>query len=227
MALNAKSPQGGRDSHAGDLHREAAASASAAALAAPVPAPLPTERLLRLLIDSVRDYAIFLLDTTGHIRTWNPGAQRNKGYTAEEAIGRHFSMFYPPSDIMAGKPEMELRVAAAEGRFEDEGWRIRKDGTRFWANVVITALRDEAGELVGFGKVTRDLSERRRAEEALRESEEKFRLLVHNVVDYGIMMLDPEGRVASWNEGARRVTGWNENEILGCDFAVFYPAEDR
>jgi PAS domain S-box-containing protein len=221
MASDAKSPRGGRESQSPEVRPGSQ----------PRPAsgrePVPTDRLLRLLIDSVRDYAIFLLDTTGHIRTWNPGAQRFKGYTAEEAIGRHFSMFYPPSDIISGKPEMELRVAAAEGRFEDEGWRVKKDGGVFWANVIITALRDESGELVGFGKVTRDLSERRRAEEALRESEEKFRLLVHNVVDYGIMMLDAEGRVASWNEGARRVTGWTENEILGCDFAVFYPSEDR
>src|SRR5205814_2151188 len=114
---------------------------------------------------SVRDYAIFLLDPSGHIVTWNPGAERIKGYKPEEILGRHFSAFYPPEDRAAGKPERGLRTAAAEGRFEDEGWRLRKDGSRFWANVIITALRDPAGNLRGFGKVTRDLTERRRAEE--------------------------------------------------------------
>jgi PAS domain S-box-containing protein len=120
--------------------------------------------LYRLLVESVRDYAIFALDPTGHILTWNPGAQRFKGYTAEEIIGKHFSIFYPQSEIDRGFPEMELKVAVAEGRFEDEGWRLRKDGTRFWANVVITALWHTTGELVGFAKVTRDLTERREAE---------------------------------------------------------------
>lgn len=123
-----------------------------------------SDRLYRLLVDSVRDYAIFALDPTGHILTWNPGAQRFKGYTAEEAIGRHFSIFYPAESITAGKPDLELVVAADVGRFEDEGWRLRKDGTRFWANVVITALRDEAGQLIGYAKVTRDLTERVLAE---------------------------------------------------------------
>jgi PAS domain S-box-containing protein len=124
-----------------------------------------TERLLRLLISSVRDYAIFAMDTTGHIVSWNAGAQRIKGYEPQEIIGQHFSRFYPPEDIAAGKTEWELDVARREGRLEDEGWRVRKDGTRFWANVVITALRDEDGQLVGFAKVTRDLTERRAAEE--------------------------------------------------------------
>jgi PAS domain S-box-containing protein len=124
-----------------------------------------TERLYRLLVSSVRDYAIFALDPTGHIISWNGGAQRIKGYDANEIIGRHFSTFYPPEDVAAGKPDWELKVAAREGRVEDEGWRIRKDGTRFWANVVITALRGADGALVGFAKVTRDLTERRAAEE--------------------------------------------------------------
>jgi PAS domain S-box-containing protein len=118
----------------------------------------------RLLVNSVSDYGIFVLDPTGHVTTWNEGAERIKGYSADEILGRHFSTFYPPDDLAAGKPEMELRVASATGRFEDEGWRVRKDGTLFWANVVITALRDPEGDLVGFAKVTRDLTERRRAE---------------------------------------------------------------
>jgi PAS domain S-box-containing protein len=122
------------------------------------------EQLYRLLVETVRDYAIFVLDPTGIVRTWNPGAQRFKGYTASEIIGRHFSTFYPQSDIDAGKPAHELEVAAETGRFEDEGWRIRKDGSRFWANVIITALRNDSGELVGFAKVTRDLTIRREGE---------------------------------------------------------------
>jgi PAS domain S-box-containing protein len=182
--------------------------------------------LYRLLVDSVRDYAIFALDAEGHVLSWNAGARRLKGYEPEEIIGRHFSTFYPRADLEAGKPEWELEVAAREGSVEDEGWRIRKDGTRFWANVVITALRDEAGTLVGFAKVTRDLTERRRAEEKLRESEERFRLLVQSVRDYAIFMLDPDGRVVSWNAGAERINGYTPEEIIGRHFSTFYPPAD-
>jgi PAS domain S-box-containing protein len=131
------------------------------------PAEAIAERtgLYRLLVESVRDYGIFVLDPTGHIASWNEGAERIKGYTAEEIIGRHFSTFYPEEDKLAEKPKMELEGAIRDGRFEDEGWRVRKDGTQFWANVIITALRTESGELVGFAKVTRDLTERRAAEQ--------------------------------------------------------------
>ncbi|HEY9514111.1 MAG TPA: PAS domain-containing sensor histidine kinase [Gemmatimonadaceae bacterium] len=182
--------------------------------------------LYRLLVDTVGDYAIFALDARGHILTWNAGAQRIKGYAAEDIIGRHFSVFYPPEDIAAGKPARELTIAAREGRLEDEGWRLRKDGSAFWANVVITALRDETGALVGFAKVTRDMTERRMAEEKLRQSEERFRLLVHGVRDYAIFMLDPEGRVASWNAGAAAIKGYRAEEIIGRHFSAFYTAED-
>jgi PAS domain S-box-containing protein len=184
-----------------------------------------TPAIHRLLVESVREYAIFALDSTGHILTWNAGAQRFKGWRAEEIIGTHFSAFYPPEDIANGKPERELREAARRGSVEDEGWRLRKDGSRFWANVVITALRDASGELVGFAKVTRDLTERRAAEEQLRESEERFRLLVQSVKDYAIFMLDPDGRVATWNEGAERIKGYTAEEIIGRHFSTFYPAE--
>ena len=185
-----------------------------------------SEALYQRLVESVSDYAIFALDTHGYIRSWNAGAQRFKGYTAEEAIGKHFSIFYPHELVAEGFPEFELRTAANTGRFEDEGWRLRKDGSRFWANVVITALRDANGELVGFAKVTRDLTERRAAEEALRLSEQNFRVLVQGVRDHAIYMLDPMGRVATWNVGAERIKGYAASTIIGQHFSKFYPPAD-
>jgi PAS domain S-box-containing protein len=183
--------------------------------------------LYQLLVESVSDYAIFALDPSGVILSWNAGAERIKGYTAEEVIGRHFSIFYPPDAFAADKAGLELRTAARDGRVEDEGWRVRKDGSQFWASVVVTALRDPQGRLVGFAKVTRDLTERRAAEERLRSSEERLRVLIHSVRDYGIFLLDPDGRVASWNEGARRIKGYEAEEILGRHFSVFYPDAAR
>jgi PAS domain S-box-containing protein len=187
-----------------------------------------TGDLHRLLVSSVQDYAIFALDPHGVILSWNAGAERIKGYKPEEIIGKHFSIFYPHELVAEGFPEFELRTAANTGRFEDEGWRIRKDGSRFWANVIITALRDpQSRELLGFAKVTRDLTERREAEEALRESEERFRLLVESVRDYAIFMLDPDGRVTTWNAGAERINGYRAREIIGQHFSRFYPEVDR
>jgi PAS domain S-box-containing protein len=181
----------------------------------------------RLLVESVVDYAIFMLDTQGYVATWNPGAERIKGYTPQEIVGQHFSKFYPEEDIAAHKPERELDVARELGRVEDEGWRIRKDGSRFWASVVITALRDGQGQLHGFGKVTRDLTSRRQSEERLRLSEQRFHHLVDAVIDYAIFMLDPAGHVSTWNPGARRVKGYTADEIIGRHFSVFYTPEDR
>jgi PAS domain S-box-containing protein len=184
-----------------------------------------TDELLRLIIANLRDYAIFVLTPEGNIATWSPGARAIKGYEASEILGRHFSVFYPPEAIARHWPETELERARADGRFEDEGWRLRKDGSRFWANVVITALRDEHGELRGYAKVTRDLTERRQQEERLRQTEERFRLLVEGVRDYAIFMLDTEGRVATWNAGAEQLKGYVANEIIGRHFSTFYPAE--
>jgi len=186
-----------------------------------------SEDRFRLLVEGVRDYAIFMLDPGGYVLTWNAGAERFKGYTAAEIIGQHFSRFYPPDALKAGLPAHELEVAQAVGSFEDEGWRVRKDGTLFWANVVITALRDRTGTLVGFAKVTRDLTQRRNHEESLRQSEERFRLLVEGVSDYAIFMLDVNGFVASWNAGAQRIKGYAADEIIGRHFSTFYPADAR
>jgi PAS domain S-box-containing protein len=185
-----------------------------------------TEEQFQQVVSGVRDYALFLLDRTGHITTWNTGAERIKGYRAEEIIGQHFSRFYPKEAVASGWPTHELEVAAATGRFEDEGWRVRKDGSRFWASVVITALRDEQGNVRGFLKVTRDLTDRKQAEEKLRLSEERFRLLIEGVKDYAIFMLDPLGRVATWNAGAQRLKGYTAEEIIGEHFSRFYPRED-
>ena len=178
-----------------------------------------------LLVDAVQDYALLLLSPEGEIRTWNSGANRIMGYTAREAVGRHFSIFYPP-EVVQTKPKRELEIASVEGRVEDEGWRLRKDGSRFWASTIITALRDEWGTLQGFAKITRDLTERRMADERLRQSEEMFRLLVQSVKDYAIFMLDPTGRIVTWNEGAERIKGYTRDEIVGQHFSIFYPEED-
>ena len=182
-------------------------------------------RSLGLLIETVKDYAIFILDPAGNVLSWNRGAQLIKGYTPDEIVGRHFSRFYPLAAIERGWPDHELSVARSEGRFEDEGWRVRRDGSTFWAHVIITALRDDAGTLIGFGKITHDLTERRREQESLRQSEERFRLLVDGVKDYGIFMLDPDGRIISWNAGAERIKGYGAIEIIGRHFSVFYPPE--
>ncbi len=179
----------------------------------------------RLLIGSITDYAIYMLDPDGCVTSWNPGAERFKGYTADEILGDHFSRFYTPEDREAGRPEMALRSAEAAGRFESEGWRVRKDGARFWAHVVIDPIRRD-GVLIGFAKITRDLTERRQAEQALKQSEEQFRILVSGVTDYAIYMLDPSGRVVSWNSGAERIKGYTPDEVIGDHFSRFYLPED-
>src|SRR2546430_7184442 len=192
----------------------------------PVAATREAPDTFRILVEGVRDYAIFMLDGAGRVLTWNAGAQRLKGYRAEDIIGKHFACFYPTDAVEAGTPARLLALAARDGRVEDEGWRVRQDGSRFWADVIITALREPDGSVIGFAKVTRDMTERRRADLALHESEERFRLLVESVKEYAIFMLDPAGRVASWNAGAEAIKGYATEEILGQHFSVFYTPED-
>src|SRR4051795_12198034 len=180
--------------------------------------------LLRLLVETNQDYAMFLLDPNGIVLTCNVGATRIKGYLPEEIVGQHFSRFYPIEQVQRHWPERELELALREGRFEDEGWGVRKDGSRFWANVVITPMYQD-GELRAYSKVTRDLTERRRQDELLRHSEERFRLLVEGVTDYGIFMLDPNGYIMTWNVGAERIKGFSAQEIIGQHFSRFYPRD--
>jgi PAS domain S-box-containing protein len=190
-------------------------------------ASLTDEGRYRLLVEAVTDYAIYMLDPSGIVSSWNPGAQRFKGYTPSEIIGQHFSRFYTEEDQATGKPARALATAVREGKFEDIGWRVRKDGTHFWAHVVIDPIRDASGDLVGFAKITRDLTERQKSEEARRRSEEQFRLLVQSVTDYSLYMLDLDGHVTSWNPGAQRIKGYAPEEILGQHFSRFYTEEDR
>jgi PAS domain S-box-containing protein len=184
-------------------------------------------RRYQMLVDAVVDYAIYMLDLEGRVATWNPGAERMKGYTADEIIGQSFATFFTEEDRKAGKPDRALRTAAETGRFEDEGWRERKDGTAFWAVAVLDAVRDETGRVIGFAKVTRDITERRAAQEALRKSVREFQLLIQGVKDYAIYMLDPGGRITSWNSGAHNIKGYRADEVIGSHFSRFYTEEDR
>lgn len=181
----------------------------------------------RLLIDAVVDYAIYMIDPDGTITSWNSGAKRFKGYEEAEIIGEHFSRFYTPEDRANGMPQRALDTAIREGRFEGEGWRVRKDGTHFWSHVVIDPIIDPNGKLLGFAKITRDLTDRKMAEETLKQSEQQFRLLVQGVTDYAIYMLSPEGCVSNWNQGAQRIKGYLPEEIIGQHFSIFYTPEDR
>ncbi|MGO8566307.1 PAS domain S-box protein [Rhizobium ruizarguesonis] len=188
---------------------------------------LDEEGRFRLLVDAITDYAIYMLSPEGIITSWNTGAQRFKGYRPSEILGQHFSRFYLEEDRAAGVPARALATAEKHGRFEGEGWRQRKDGTCFWAHVIIDPIRRPSGELIGYAKITRDLTERRAAEKAIRQSEEQFRRLVQGVSDYAIYMLDPDGNVSSWNFGAERIKGYRPREIIGRHFSTFYTPEDR
>jgi PAS domain S-box-containing protein len=167
-----------------------------------------------------------MLDTKGFVTSWNAGAERIKGFSSDEIVGEHFSTFYTEEDRKAGLPEKVLETARREGKFQGEGWRVRKDGSRFWASVVIDAIRGDKGELVGFAKITRDMTEQREAQQTLLEAERTFRILVQGVTDYAIYMLNPDGRVTSWNAGAERIKGYSPDEIMGEHFSRFYTPED-
>lgn len=185
-----------------------------------------SEERFRMLVEGVKDYALFMLDTKGRITSWNSGAQRLHGYRASDAHGKHFSLFYTAEDIERDLPAEHLRIAAVEGHFEEEGWRLAKGGKRFWAYVVINPVHDGSRELRGFAQVTRNITERKHTEQALRRSEEGLRQMVEGVKDYAIYMLDPQGHVISWNSGAQTIEGYHAEEIIGNHFSCVFPPED-
>jgi len=184
-----------------------------------------TDADYRQMVDGLTDHAIILLDPDGNIVSWNAGARQLSGYDGADILGRHFSVLYPQETLSRGLPDEELAQAGKQGRFVDEGWRLRKDGTRFWANIVITRLPGANGATRGYSKIIRDHSDRRKHEDALRASEERFRLLVEGVKDYAIFMLDPGGHVVSWNLGAEKNKGYKAHEIVGQHFSKFYPPD--
>jgi PAS domain S-box-containing protein len=191
------------------------------------PDQIDDARRLQLLIDAIVDYAVFMIDVNGVVRSWNSGAERLKGYKAHEIIGKPFSIFYTPEEQSEGVPSKALATAGTTGRFNTEGWRVRKDGSRFWALVVVDAIRDEDGQLLGFAKVTRDITQRQQGYNELLESERRYRLLVEAVIDYAIFQLDPAGNITTWNPGAQRIKGYTPNEIIGKHFSQFYTSEDQ
>lgn len=185
-----------------------------------------SEQRFRLLVEGVRDYAIFMLDPEGRVATWNAGAERIMGFRADEILGQHFSRFCTQEDVQSGKPDFELKTAAARGRFEDEGWRVRKDRSRFWANVMITAVRDNAGKLLGFSKIARDFTERKKAEESMRLSEERFRSLFEFSPD-AIIVTDQEGKIAETNAQIEKFFGYGRGELVGQPVEMLVPERFR
>jgi PAS domain S-box-containing protein len=191
------------------------------------PDPLMSDDRYRMLLDAVTDYAIYMLDSQGLVSSWNAGAKRFKGYEETEILGQHFSRFYTEEDRANGMPQRALHAAEVEGRFEGEGWRLRKNGERFWCHVVIDPIREPSGNLIGYAKVTRDLTERKQAEESLKQSEQQFRLLVDGVTDYALYMLDPTGVITNWNTGAQRIKGYTPQEIIGQHYSLFFSPDDQ
>lgn len=189
--------------------------------------PDAIDKKFQLLVDAVTDYALYMLDPEGRITTWNSGAYKAKGYTSEEIIGQHFSCFFTPEDRASGLPERALHTAAKDGRFEAEGWRVRKDGSLFFANSIVDPIRNTAGDLIGFAKISRDITERREREQALFQAEQRFRLLVQGVKDCAIYMLDTKGIITNWNTGAQAIKGYHADEVVGKHFSIFYTEDDR
>jgi PAS domain S-box-containing protein len=187
------------------------------------------EEWFRLLVEGVTDYAIYMLDPQGRVVTWNAGAERSKGYKAEEILGQNYSIFFLHEDVEAGVPARELAEAEREGQFQTEAWRLRKDGAKFWAIVTLTAIRDGQGELRGFAKVTRDMSAQKAAEEVLRSHNaqlESYRIIVENIDSYAIFTLDVEGRINSWSPGARNVVGYTAEEVMGREYSIVFTPEE-
>ena len=180
----------------------------------------------RLLVEAITDYGIYMLTPDGRVASWNAGARRFKGYSEQEILGQHFSVFYTPEDLAAGLPARALAEATNSGRFENQGWRLRKDGSRFWVHAIIDPVRNANGDLIGFAKITRDLTERRESELELARSQDMFRRLVLGVTDYALYMISPEGIVTNWNAGAERIKGYRPEEIVGHHFSQFYTPED-
>lgn len=183
------------------------------------------EEHYQLLVDSIKDHAIFMLDSEGFIVTWNKGASRIKLYSEEEIIGKHFSIFYPEQLRKTGYPEWVLQKALEEGGYKEKGWRLRKGGIRFWSSITINPIYQE-GKCIGYSKVTRDLSHNKKSAQKLQQSEQRYHLLIDAVKDYAIFMLDPAGIISSWNTGAKRLKGYHETEIIGQHFSVFYMEKD-
>jgi PAS domain S-box-containing protein len=183
--------------------------------------------IYKAAISQIVNYGIFMFDLEGYIATWNVGAENLNGYSSEEIIGKHLSIFYTEEDIENSKPIYERNVAIQDGRFESEGWRIKKDGTRFWAAIVITPIYNQEKELTGFIEINRDLTQRRMEEETLREAKERYKLLLDETMDYAIFLLDTKGRIATWNIGAERIKGYKAEEIIGKHFSIFYTQEAK
>lgn len=200
-----------------------------------------SEERYHRMVEEVQEYAIILLSKEGIIENWNAGAEKIKGYAKEDVIGKHFRIFYPEEDQLSSLPERLMGQAATHGKASHEGWRIRKDGSRFWGNTSISALHDNAGNIVGYSKVTRDLTEKRAQElkirkvnkdlqhnnELLRQSEERYHRMVSEVEDYVIILLDSNGYIQNWNKGAQKIKGYSADEIIGKHFSVFYSDQDR
>lgn len=179
------------------------------------------------MVEEIQDYAIILLDKNGIIRNWNKGAEKIKRYKDTEIIGKHFSIFYLPEDLAIQLPRQLLMQAEETGRATHEGWRKRSDGSRFWGSITITAVHDDDGAVIGFCKVTRDLTDKKMAEDQLRMSEERYHQMVAEVQDYAIILLNKQGFIENWNAGAEKIKGYHAEEIIGKHFEIFYPTADR
>lgn len=188
--------------------------------------PLNSHQRLLKMVDEIEDYAVVVLDENGNIENWNKGAQKMKGYTAAEVIGRNFSIFYTEPDLLNNLPQKLISEAARNEKVTNEGWRVRKDGSRFWGSVLITAIHHD-GEVIGFTKIIRDMTAIKESEEALRKSEERYHKMISEVLDYAIVLLDADGNIKNWNKGAERIKGYSRSEIIGKNFRIFYTPEDQ